>query len=171
MHLLFASFKDYYCIYFLLLWLQLLFTSFTICSFYFIYFISPFTRPLVIYMKDATCVPVQPAPKSVSMLKDGVPFSSLLAFLFASFLTIASFVFINTSQSFLLLEHLGLEPSQLAAVQGNLSAADEVVAVVMGVLWGVLSDRIGRRVVFVAGFLLMGAAFLLYPQSTSVYSG
>jgi MFS family permease len=111
------------------------------------------------------------SPSKQSMLRDGVKTSWLLAFLAASFLTIAAFVFLNTAQSFLLLEHLGLPSPSLASVQGNLSAVDESVAVVMGVIWGVLSDRIGRKVVFVSGFSLMSLALFLYPLSDSVYFG
>ncbi len=123
-------------------------------------------------MKEPSSIDTAPeATKKASMLRDGVKVSWLIAFLFAAFLTIAAFVFINTCQAFLLEDQLKLPQQSLASVQGNLSAADECVSVVMGVIWGVISDRIGRKVVFVNGFLLMSLALFLYPISTTVYWG
>lgn len=112
-----------------------------------------------------------PPTSKQPLLKEGVKASWLAAFLFASFLTIATFVYINTSQAVLLSERFGVQKSEMNRFQGNLSAVDEAVAMVMGVVWGVLSDRVGRRLVFVSGFGLMAVALLLYPTSKDIYYG
>lgn len=104
-----------------------------------------------------------------NLLKDGVKKTWLLAFLLSSFLTIASFVFINSTQAYILTDLLDIPRTKLGSIQGNLSSMDEGVSMVMVIIWGVLSDRIGRRLVFSTGFLLMALATFLYPLASSVY--
>jgi MFS family permease len=106
---------------------------------------------------------------SKTLLKEGVKPSWLFAFLLSSFLTIASFVFINSTQAYILTDLLDIPRSKLGLIQGNLSSVDEGISMVMVIVWGVLSDRIGRRVVFSVGFLLMALATFLYPLASSVY--
>lgn len=104
-----------------------------------------------------------------TLLKPGVKRAWLVSFLAASFLTIASFVFINSAQTYILADLLKWPHRALGSVQGNLSSADELVSLVMTVVWGVVSDRIGRQPVFASGFLLMALATFLYPLAGSVY--
>lgn len=106
-----------------------------------------------------------------SILKNGVKRAWLLAFLVSSFLTIASFVFLNSTQSYLLTDLLDIPRVKLGGIQGNLSSMDEGLSMVMVIVWGVASDRIGRRLVFAFGFLLMALATFLYPLASSVYAG
>ena len=103
------------------------------------------------------------------LLKTGVKGTWLACFLIGAFLTIASFVFINMAQAYLLTDGLKWPRERLGRAQGNLSSTDELVALFMVVIWGVISDRIGRRPVFAAGFLLMSLALFLYPLAGSVY--
>lgn len=103
------------------------------------------------------------------LLKTGVKGSWLACFLIGAFLTIASFVFINMAQAYLLTDGLNWSRERLGRAQGNLSSTDELVALFMVVIWGVVSDRVGRRPVFTAGFLLMSLALFLYPLAGSVY--
>lgn len=105
----------------------------------------------------------------VGLLKEGVKTSWLLAFLLSSFLTIASFVFLNSTQAYILTDLLSVPRTKLGIIQGNLSSMDEAVSMFMVVIWGVLSDRIGRRSVFASGFLLMALATFIYPLASSVY--
>ena len=107
--------------------------------------------------------------ESKNLLRNGVKTSWLFAFLLSSFLTIASFVFLNSTQAYILTDLLDIPRTRLGVIQGNLSSMDEGVSMVMVVIWGVLSDRIGRRPVFAGGFLLMALATFLYPLASSVY--
>ena len=113
--------------------------------------------------------PAESESNSKSLLRDGVKKSWLAAFLLSSFLTIASFVFINSTQAYILTDLLDTPRAKLGAIQGNLSSMDEGISMIMVIVWGVLSDRIGRRIVFAAGFLLMALAIFLYPLASSVY--
>ncbi|KAJ3370191.1 hypothetical protein GGF31_004248 [Allomyces arbusculus] len=90
------------------------------------------------------------------------------AFLVATFFTVAFFVYMSSATAFVLSEILGLKEGQGNAA-GSLAFYDELLSMVMVVVWGVLSDRVGRRVVCTIGFLLMGAGMLVYPLARNLY--
>ena len=39
----------------------------------------------------------------------------------------------------------------------------QIVVILVASGWGILSDRIGRQLTYVAGYALMGLGFYLYP--------
>jgi MFS family permease len=61
-------------------------------------------------------------------------------------------------QAYFLLSRIGVAPQQIAAVMFGVLLLENAVAVVTNVVSGWLSDRAGRRKVFVAGSALVGAA-------------
>lgn len=67
-----------------------------------------------------------------------------------------------------LLQVMGIEKDQQAMLTGGLSALQEVVLILLMGVMGALSDRIGRRPVYVAGLLLTGIGFALYPHAVDV---
>lgn len=52
---------------------------------------------------------------------------------------------------------------------GTLGFADELVALVACPVWGVLSDRLGVRIVCVLGYTIVGASLFLFVQARDVY--
>lgn len=52
---------------------------------------------------------------------------------------------------------------------GTLGFADEVVALVACPVWGIASDRLGVRWVCFLGYLIVGAALVLFVQARNVY--
>lgn len=52
---------------------------------------------------------------------------------------------------------------------GTLGFADELVALVACPVWGILSDRLGVRIVCVAGYTIVGLALILFVQARNVY--
>ncbi|KAF9922278.1 hypothetical protein FBU30_007624 [Linnemannia zychae] len=52
---------------------------------------------------------------------------------------------------------------------GSLALYDEIIALPATLFWGILSDRVGRRPVYSAGFLCIGTALMLYPRVENVY--
>ncbi|KNE63264.1 hypothetical protein AMAG_08408 [Allomyces macrogynus ATCC 38327] len=91
-----------------------------------------------------------------------------LAFLVATFFTVAFFVYMSSATAFVLSEILGLKEGQGNAA-GSLAFYDELLSMAMVVVWGVLSDRVGRRAVYTIGFVLMGAGMLVYPLARNLY--
>ncbi len=52
---------------------------------------------------------------------------------------------------------------------GTLGFADELVALFACPLWGILSDRVGVRMVCVLGYIIVGLALVLFVQARNVY--
>lgn len=102
------------------------------------------------------------------MLVSGTVVSNALIFYLACYAAIMLATFVPQTQPFLLAEVLRLDISRHGVVSGNLNFAGEIVIIVMAGLWGSLSDRIGRRHVTTAGFLLAAAGLLLYGMAQSI---
>ncbi len=82
--------------------------------------------------------------------------------------SIAFLVFLNSSISFVITDVIGQKKDNGDAV-GTLGFADELLALVACPLWGLLSDRIGVRVVAVAGYCIIGFSLICLVQSSTVY--
>lgn len=92
----------------------------------------------------------------------------MLFFYLACYAAIMLASFVPQTQPFLLAEVLRLDASRQGVVSGNLNFAGEIVIIVTVGLWGSLSDRVGRRRITAAGFLLAAAGLLLYGASQSI---
>lgn len=90
-------------------------------------------------------------------------------YLLASLLTISFFVFINSTQPFVLHIILKVLPEEQGNINGSLLFYDQLLSIALMGLWGALSDLAGRRVVFVLGFLLMGIALLCFTLARTVF--
>ncbi|MCC5870042.1 MAG: MFS transporter [Gammaproteobacteria bacterium] len=101
-------------------------------------------------------------------LSPGVTRGNALVFFFAALLSIGLFTFLNTIQPYILTEHLGLPDAVQGRVSGNLLLWQELVILVLVGPFGALSDRIGRRAVYMAGFFLIGLGYGLYPFASTV---
>ncbi len=101
-------------------------------------------------------------------LEQGVGRSHMLTFYVAAFFSIMLFTFLPQLQTYLLTETLGIPEAETGVVSGNLAFWAEVVIIIsIGVL-GTLSDKIGRKPVFVVGFFLIALGLFLYPSATTV---
>ncbi|TPX35549.1 hypothetical protein SmJEL517_g02060 [Synchytrium microbalum] len=96
-------------------------------------------------------------------LKPGVSAVNFGSFLAATFVSILLFVFLNGSQSFLLSDIIHLSKEVLGRSAGGLSFADELFSLFAVVIWGIVSDFVGRRTVYSVGYILMGLGLALYP--------
>lgn len=93
---------------------------------------------------------------------------NVFTLLFACLTSISVIAYMGFIQPYLLTEVLHIPQAEQGALTGNLAAVQEIVVImVMGVA-GALSDRTGRRLIFVSGFLLLAAGYLIYPLATSV---
>jgi len=91
------------------------------------------------------------------------------AYLFAVCLFSISFlVFLNSSVSFVITDLIGVKDG-VGDLVGTLGFVDELAALFACPLWGVLSDRLGVRVVCVAGYAIVGLALFLFVQAKNVY--
>lgn len=82
--------------------------------------------------------------------------------------SISFLVFLNSAISFVITDRIGQKEGVGDAV-GTLGFADELVVVVACPIWGVLSDRIGLRLVTVAGYVIVGLSLMVFVQAQNVY--
>lgn len=93
---------------------------------------------------------------------------NVFTLLFACLTSISAIAYMGFIQPYLLTEVLHIPQAEQGALTGNLAAVQEIVVImVMGVA-GALSDRTGRKLIFVSGFLLLAAGYLIYPLANSV---
>jgi len=92
-----------------------------------------------------------------------------VSYLFAVCLFSISFlVFLNSSVSFVITDLIGVKDG-VGDLVGTLGFADELVALLACPFWGILSDRLGVRIVCVAGYTIVGAALCIFVQARNVY--
>jgi MFS family permease len=96
-------------------------------------------------------------------LMPGVTRRHALCYLWAAFVSIGVFTYITTLQPFVLEVYVDIPPGERGAVSGNLQFWQEIVVLATVGLIGAWSDRVGRRVVYVLGFLVTGLAYAAYP--------
>ena len=82
---------------------------------------------------------------------------------FAAFFTIGTITFMGFVQPYVLTEILNIPQERQGTVTGNLAAIQELVVIALMSFFGAWSDRVGRRLVYVIGLLLLGFGYFIYP--------
>jgi MFS family permease len=91
------------------------------------------------------------------------------AYLFAVCLFSISFlVFLNSSVSFVITDLIGVKDG-VGDLVGTLGFVDELAALVACPFWGILSDRLGVRIVCFSGYTIVGLALFIFVQAQNVY--
>lgn len=101
-------------------------------------------------------------------LAAGVMPRHVLCYLFAAFVSIGLFTYFTALTPYLLRVNLGLPQAEHGRVSGDLQFWQEIVLLVTIGLWGAASDRIGRRAVYIAAFLVMALGYGLYAFAGTV---
>jgi len=103
-------------------------------------------------------------------LATGVRGGHMSTFYLACFMGIMLTTFVPQMQPYLLTEALSIPQENHGAISGDLSFWGEIAIIVAVLIWGPLSDKVGRRPVMTAAFLLAAASLVLYPHADS-YAG
>ena len=90
------------------------------------------------------------------------------SFLGVAFLSIGLMIFVSVGQTYILNVNLGIPDDQQGGITGALIAWTEAVALLLFIPAGILIDRISRRGVYAAGFVLLALTYVLYPYAESV---
>ena len=101
------------------------------------------------------------------LFQPGISGGNVVALIFATFATMATITYVNFVQPFLLTEMLNIPAERQGALTGALGALHEIAVILTMGIAGALSDRTGRRIVFVAGFLVLALGYLIYPLAGS----
>jgi MFS family permease len=100
-------------------------------------------------------------------LAPGVRRRHVLCYLFAAFVSIGLYTYFSALTPYVLQVNLGIPQAEHGRVSGTLQFWQEVVLLASIGLWGAASDRIGRRAVYVAGFVVMAVGYGLYAFATT----
>ncbi|TFG82931.1 MAG: MFS transporter, partial [Chromatiales bacterium] len=98
----------------------------------------------------------------------GVSRLNVYTLLFGSFFGIVMMSFVNASQPYLFTEVLHIPAAEQGPLAGHLTFVSEIVVILTIGLIGALSDKIGRKPLYVAAFLLLGIGYFLYPLARNV---
>jgi MFS family permease len=85
-----------------------------------------------------------------------------------SLFSISFLVFLNSSVSFVITDVIGIKEG-VGDIVGTLGFVDELVALVACPLWGLVSDRLGVRLVAVVGYAVIALALVVFVQARDVY--
>ena len=86
----------------------------------------------------------------------------LFTLFFGAFFGIASMALVNVFGP-LVFDILEIPQNETGALAGKLTAMQEIVVVCVIGLAGAFSDKVGRRIVYSTGFVLLGIGYFLYP--------
>ena len=114
-------------------------------------------------MPDTTCHRLGPI-----WLAPGITRINAITFLYGDSAVIGFLIFINIGQAYVLNENLGIPRSEQGTITGDLAFWSEITVLLIVAGFGLISDRIGRRVVFAFGLAMIGLAYLLYPIAHSI---
>lgn len=95
-------------------------------------------------------------------LSEGVKPLNLATHYYASLFGLSLFLFFGIIQPFVLTTVLKIPQEQQGGITGSLGILNEITLLILTPLFGVLSDKIGRKVIYVFGFLTLGVAAVLY---------
>ncbi len=102
-------------------------------------------------------------------LHPGVSRLNMSTFYFSAFISICLLSFVNLIQPYLLTEILRVPLSEQGSVTGAILFWHEMVIIFTIGLAGSLSDRVGRRLIFAASFLIVGIGYGLMIQAGAAW--
>ena len=99
-------------------------------------------------------------------LAPGITWLNVNTKFFCAFIGVTMLAGASMLQSYLLTAHLGIPRGEQGTISGDISMWVEVAAILLFVPFGVLTDRIGRRPVYMLGILTIGLGYGLAPFAT-----
>jgi MFS family permease len=82
-------------------------------------------------------------------------------------MSIGLFTYLTALTPYVLRVNLGIPDSRHGQLSGDLQFWQEILVLCVVGWWGAASDRFGRRSVYIAAFIVMAAAYILYPLAGS----
>lgn len=101
-------------------------------------------------------------------LAEGILPRHVLAYLFAALVSIGLFIYLTALTPYILRVNVGLDEARFGRVSGDLQFWQELLVIFSIGWWGALSDRYGRRPIYILGFLVLVVAYATYAFATSV---
>jgi MFS family permease len=96
-------------------------------------------------------------------LSPGVSRINGATLLYASFFSMLLLTFLNFFQPFLLTEFLAIPAAEQGRLTGSLAFWQEILVILVAGWAGVMTDRVGRKILMITGTLIMMVGYALYP--------
>jgi MFS family permease len=93
----------------------------------------------------------------------GITGGNFATLCYASFSTIAIITFLGFAQPYLLTEVLHIPLEEQGTFTGLLATFSEIMLLALSGVVGATSDRVGRRLMFVGGFVCIALGYFIYP--------
>ncbi len=100
-------------------------------------------------------------------LSDGIHRRHAAALFYSGMMTVTFITFINLLNPYLLAEHLKMPLEIQGDFTGNMYVLTEIITLALTIPLGVLSDRVGRKIIFSIGFIVIGIGFVFMPTATT----
>ena len=100
-------------------------------------------------------------------LAPGVRPRHVFCYLFAALVSIGLFTYLVALTPYVLSVNLGLPESDHGRLSGDLQFWQEIMLLSTIGLWGAMSDRFGRRITYVTGFVILFLAYGAYAFATT----
>lgn len=104
----------------------------------------------------------------VPSISPSMSYVNVLSYFLSCLASVCFLVFMSASVPFVITNVIG-KKGPIGDDVGNLGFADQIVSIIMAPLWGALSDKAGTRIVTSAGYIILGAALILFVNASSVY--
>ena len=102
------------------------------------------------------------------LLAAGVSKKNMTVYMLCAVFTMLFSTFIPQAQPYVLTEILKIPQSQQGQLSGTLGLVATLVGLVMPGVWGTLSDRSGRRLVYALGYIVTALGIALYPLAGTI---
>jgi MFS family permease len=100
-------------------------------------------------------------------IRPGLTRLNVATVVFGSFFTVATLVFMSLITPYVLNEIIHVPADQQGTVTGRLTLLQEIVTVMLVAVMGAWSDKVGRRFIYSTGFVVLAAAYVIYPLATN----
>jgi MFS family permease len=94
--------------------------------------------------------------------------ANAVVLLFSSFSIIGLLQMMGHLQPMVLHEILHVPQGEQGSLVGNLGSMQEVITILLAGFLGALSDKLGRRVIYVVGVAVLAFGYLIYPLAGSI---
>ncbi|MCX6053651.1 MAG: MFS transporter [Chloroflexi bacterium] len=101
-------------------------------------------------------------------LLSGISKKNMTIYVIGSAFMMIFSTFVPQAQPFILTEILHIPADQQGQLSGYLGFAHTLVGLIMPGVWGAISDKTGRRIVYAIGFLITAIGVAIYPLAGSL---